>query len=176
MYFYLRCMGVIRTSRGGDTLYLCLCFCSEDSIFWRTDVLFFVLGIIMGRNIVWKLCYLWHSTIPLDFLLLRTMLKPFVTDFFLNRIQHVWHWHRCLNVRLLEAFQVEQREEVRLSVWSISGLLFFFFFVFNGAQVEVHFLLILLLSFRRMQIEEMEARIALMPLLQAEHDRRWAAV
>lgn len=27
--------------------------------------------------------------------------------------------------------------------------------------------------FRRLQIEEMEARIALMPLLQAEHDRRW---
>lgn len=27
---------------------------------------------------------------------------------------------------------------------------------------------------RRLQIEELEARIALLPLLQAEHDRRWA--
>lgn len=38
--------------------------------------------------------------------------------------------------------------------------------------IFVAFLLMLLLSSRRMQIEELEARIALMPLMQAEHDRR----
>lgn len=35
---------------------------------------------------------------------------------------------------------------------------------------------VLVLGFhRRLQIEDFEARIALMPLLQAEKDRRWAA-
>lgn len=63
------------------------------------------------------------SLIPLPCQLVsRTVLKQLVTNSFLNRIQHVRHWHWHHAVRLLEAFQVEQGEEVRSLVWSVYGL------------------------------------------------------
>lgn len=61
------------------------------------------------------------------------MLKPFVPVLFFNRIQHVWYWHWHLNFWLLETFQMEPREEVRLSVKSISDM------IFNGAWIDVYF-------------------------------------
>lgn len=75
------------------------------------------------------------------------------------RIQYVWHWHRHHGVWILETIQLEQRKEVGDVMH----------FIGRGV-VKVTAAIVF---YRRLQIEELEARIALLPLLQAEQDRRW---